>query len=156
MQTKLQFTTLKKGSSTITKYFNKATSLSSSLNVAGHPLSPFEFTIFLLADLGSDYESIVTSISTRHDPLSSYHVFSYLLNQESCLAHQTHSLLSANPIYVNFTIAQPPSTSSSSSCGCGCGFYHGHGRGKGRTPPLCTRSSTLSPMVLAPLANYVI
>lgn len=80
MQTQFQLATLKKGSETISEYFHKATALSSSLSVAGRPLSPSEFIIYLLAGLGSEYESIVTSITTRPDTLSSAQVFSYLLN----------------------------------------------------------------------------
>lgn len=135
MQTKFQLATLKNAFATITKYFNKATSLSSSLNAAGHPLTLSKFTIYLLAILGSYYESIVKSITTRPNPLSSSQIFSYLLNHESCLTHQTHSLLTASSISVNSTITQLLPTSSSSNWGRGHGFYHGHGRGRGQAPP---------------------
>lgn len=132
-QTKFQLATLKKGFSTITEYINKATSLFSSLNAASHPLSPSEFTIYLLARLGFDYESIMTSITTRLKTLSTFQIFSYLLNHESRLAHQTHSLLSTNPISTNTTTTQTQSSSSSSNRGRGCGSYQScHcGRGQG-------------------------
>ncbi|KAA8546539.1 hypothetical protein F0562_002722 [Nyssa sinensis] len=126
MQTQFQLATLKKGSETISEYFHKATALSSTLSAACHPLSPSEFNVYLLAGLGSDYESIVTSITTRLELLSSAQFFSYLLNHESWLAHQTHSLLFASLVFANSTVTQPIPPS----------YNKGRGRGsRGRGPP---------------------
>lgn len=58
MQTKYQLATLKKGSSTISKYFNKATLLVATLGAVGHPFSSSKFIIYLLAGLGSNCESL--------------------------------------------------------------------------------------------------
>ncbi|KAA8535598.1 hypothetical protein F0562_030601 [Nyssa sinensis] len=111
-RTQFQLATLKKGSETISDYFHNTTTLSSTLSAAGHPLSHSEFNIYLFVGLGSDYESIVTSITTRPETLSSAQVFSYLLNHESRLAHQIHSLLSASLISTNSTVTQPTPPSS--------------------------------------------
>lgn len=52
MQTQFQLTVLKNGFESILQYFHKDKALSASLNVVGHPLSPPEFIIYLLAGLG--------------------------------------------------------------------------------------------------------
>ncbi|KAF5458503.1 hypothetical protein F2P56_022526 [Juglans regia] len=115
MQTKYQLTSLKKGSSSISKYFNKATALASSLGAAGHPLSSSEFIVYLLYGLGSDYESLVTSITTRPNTLSTPQVFSYLLNHESRWTHQTDTLLSGTQIAAHATATRPPGFTSGRS-----------------------------------------
>lgn len=51
MHTRYQPTTLKKGSDSITEYYNKARALASSLGTIGKPLSPSEFSVFLLDKL---------------------------------------------------------------------------------------------------------
>lgn len=70
MHTKFQLATLKKGSDSISTYFQKAKALSASLNAAGYPLLDSEFIIYFLTGLSSDFESVVSSITTRPDPLS--------------------------------------------------------------------------------------
>ncbi|KAF5475787.1 hypothetical protein F2P56_007557 [Juglans regia] len=101
IQTQFQLATLKKGAESINAYYHKAKSLSASLSAAGNPLSQSQFTVYLLARLGSDYESVISSITTRPEPLSAPQIYSYLLNHESRLAHQHQSLLSASPISAN-------------------------------------------------------
>ncbi|KAF5460124.1 hypothetical protein F2P56_020015 [Juglans regia] len=130
MQTQYSLATLKKGSETITEYFHKATALSASLNAAGHPLSPSEFNIYLLAGLGSDYESLVTSITTRPDPMSSSQIYSYLLNHESRLSHQTQSILSGSSFSANASSLRPPAPFFSPNRGRGRGFRRGRGGGR--------------------------
>ncbi|KAA8531836.1 hypothetical protein F0562_006447 [Nyssa sinensis] len=125
MHTQYSLATLKKGSETITEYFHKAKVLSASLNAAGHPLSPHEFNIYLLAGLGSDYDSIVTSITTRPEPLTSAQIYNYLLNHESRLNHQTQSLLFGSSVSAHTTTVR-------SSPNRGRSRGHGHGRGGGR------------------------
>lgn len=104
IQTQFQLVTLKKGSESISDYYAKAKSLASTLGVIGHPLSDQEFSIYLLDGHGTDYESIVTSITTHLDSLSPHQIYSYLLNHEAHLTHQTQSLLSGSSISANTTI----------------------------------------------------
>lgn len=89
----------------------------------------------------------MTSITTRPKTLSSSQISSYLLNHESCLAHQTHSLLSASPISTNSTTTQSQSSSSSSNQGHGRGSSHGRGTGRGPPshPTFLTQSSAPRP-----------
>lgn len=70
-QVHFQLKTLKKGLDTIVVYYQCAKLLSDdTLAASGKTPSPIEFITFLLAGLGIDYESVVTSITTRVDPLN--------------------------------------------------------------------------------------
>lgn len=71
----------------MTTYYNKIHSLASTLVAAGHPLDDSKLAIYLLAGLGSNYESLVTSLTIHPDSLSPYQIYSYLLNHESRLSH---------------------------------------------------------------------
>ncbi|KAF5475573.1 hypothetical protein F2P56_007367 [Juglans regia] len=148
MQTQYQLATLKKGSESISSYFNKARTLAASMGAAGQPLSDSEFTVYLLAGLGTDFDSLVTSLTTRADPLSPHQIYSYLLNHESRLAHQTTTLLSANHLtaHVTTTKSSAPSSSTYSPSQRGRGGRNFRGKsGRGRGPsffsqgrgPLC-------------------
>ncbi|XP_018808249.2 E3 ubiquitin-protein ligase ATL9-like [Juglans regia] len=70
IQTQFQLATLKKGPKSITKYFHKAKNLSTTLSAAGQPLSPSQFSAFLLAGLGTENES-VSSLTIGPMPLDS-------------------------------------------------------------------------------------
>ncbi|KAF5480844.1 hypothetical protein F2P56_001555 [Juglans regia] len=129
MHTKFQLATLKKGFDSISMYFHKAKALSASLNAAGHPLPESKFIINLLTGLGTDFELVVSSITTRPGPLSTSQVYSFLVNHESRLNHQTQSLLSTASFSANSTTTRstnqfsttPPNRSR------GCGFRRGQG-----------------------------
>lgn len=71
-----------------------------------------ELSIYLLASLGTEYESLVTSITTHPDSLSPHQIFSFLLNHESQLVHQTQSLLSGTPLTAHNTTKTMNSISS--------------------------------------------
>ncbi|KAF5465900.1 hypothetical protein F2P56_015863 [Juglans regia] len=126
--TQYQLATLKKGSESITEYFNKAKALASSLGVGGHALSDSQFSVFLLAGLGTEYESLITSLTTRPDPISIHQLYSFLLNHESRLAHQSTSLLSGTTFAANSTSAPRPPVNSSAPHGRG--NFRGGRRGR--------------------------
>ncbi|KAF5482597.1 hypothetical protein F2P56_003155 [Juglans regia] len=128
--TQYQLATLRKGSESITDYYNKAKSLFSSLGAAGHPITDQEFSVYLLAGLGTEYESLVTALTTRPDPLSPHQIYSFLLNHESRLAHQTQSLLSGPHFSANTTTSKFSPGSSSSHRGRNSSFRGGR-RGRG-------------------------
>ena len=69
MQIHYQLATLKKCNSSITDYFHQFTTLVDTLAATVHALNDFEITSFLLAGLGFEYDSFVTSMTTRVDPL---------------------------------------------------------------------------------------
>lgn len=68
MQTQYQLATLRKGAEPITTYFYKAKWLADTLSAIGKVLFNSKFSIYLLASLGNDYESLVNSLTTRPDP----------------------------------------------------------------------------------------
>jgi hypothetical protein len=70
IQIHYQLATAKKGSLSITKYFQSFKAMCDNLAAAKHHLHDFESISYLLAGLGSDYDPFVTSITTRLDPLS--------------------------------------------------------------------------------------
>lgn len=133
MHTQYQFTTLKKGIESITEYNNKAKALATSLGAAGKVLTPSEFLIYLLAGLSIDYDSLVTSLTTRPDLLTPTQLYSYLLTHESRLSHQTNTLLSSSPMQANLTTTKPASNQQFPSRGRG-GHNNRCGRGPGRGP----------------------
>lgn len=69
MHFQYQLATLKKNNASITEYYHKAKLLADTLVAAGKPLAISEFTTFLLAGLGPEYDSLVASFTTRLDPL---------------------------------------------------------------------------------------
>lgn len=64
VHTRLQLASLKKGSESVSDFFNKAKSLTTLLVAAGQSISDTEFITYLLAGLGTEYDSVVTSLST--------------------------------------------------------------------------------------------
>lgn len=68
--------------------------LADTMASAGRPLSVIEFNSYLLAGLVTEFDSLVTSVTTRFDPPSSKEIFSHLLTHEAQLNHQQTSSLS--------------------------------------------------------------
>lgn len=54
IHTKYQLATLRKGCESISKYFNRAKTLVSSLGAAGQTISDIEFIVYLFIELGTD------------------------------------------------------------------------------------------------------
>lgn len=119
MQVQNQLAILKNGSDSVTNYYHKVKLLCDTLATVGKPFSPSEFITHLLADLDSDYESVVTSITTQVDPLTPPQVYSHFLTYEARLSHQITALLASPKLSTNLT------TKSSS-------FYSNHGDRGGR------------------------
>ena len=88
MQIHYEFATLKKGNSSITDYFHQFTTLVDTLAATTHALNDFEIISFLLGGLESKYDSFVTSVTTRVDPLSIDELYGHLLAYELWLEHQ--------------------------------------------------------------------
>jgi hypothetical protein len=87
----LQLHTLKKGSMSITEYFHKFTKLVDTLAAIDKPLDEDDITSILLGRLNSEYDSFVTSVTTRVDPISIDDLYSHLLAHEACLEHNNTS-----------------------------------------------------------------
>ena len=84
------------------EFIMKIKSLSDSLAAIGEPVSDPDQTMNLLAGLGSDYNAVVTSISTRDTQLSLDDVHSLLLTFENRL--EQHNFVDETGImFANFT-----------------------------------------------------
>jgi hypothetical protein len=87
MHSRYQLATLKKGSSSISGFFQKAQSLAHTLAAIDEPLKDSELISYILAGLGSDYDPLITSITTRIDPVSLEDLYGHLLTHEQRLDH---------------------------------------------------------------------
>lgn len=152
VHTQNQLATLKKGSKSISDYFTKAKALASSLGAAGWILVDSEFSVYLLAGLGSDYESLVTSLTTRLDPITPQHLNSFLLNHESHLQHQTQSLLSSSNLSVNATVTRPllPTPSGNHASFPSRGWHHSRGNWRGGYSCFRPQTHHFEPLQLEP------
>jgi hypothetical protein len=92
MQVHYQLATVKKGNSSIADYFKKFTGLMDTLAAVNQPLNEFEAVSFLLAGLGTDYDSFVTSGTTRVEPLLLDEIYGHFLAHEQRIQHQLSSL----------------------------------------------------------------
>jgi hypothetical protein len=140
MQIYFQLAIVKKGSNSITEYFQTIKTLSDTLTAAGQPLNDFESVSFLLKGLGSEYDPFVTSVTTRVDPLSIDELYGHLLAHEMRLDQQT-SALDLPPAAANFTNRSFPPRGKG---------YRGRGgrpfnRGRGYFPNNRGRDSYFSP-----------
>ena len=82
MQIHYQLATLKKDNSFIADYFRQFTTLVVTLVTIALHLNDFEIVSFLLASLGSDYDSVITLVIVRVDPLSIEDLYGHLLAYE--------------------------------------------------------------------------
>jgi hypothetical protein len=122
-----QLATTKKGSSSITEYFQSIKSMSDNLAVAEQHLNDFESVSYLLAGLGSEYDPFVTSVTTRLDPLSLDKLYGHLFAHKMRIEHH----LSSNELTLPTThfLARAPMP-------CGRGYRgHGHNNYRGRGAP---------------------
>ncbi|KAF5458061.1 hypothetical protein F2P56_022125 [Juglans regia] len=80
-----QLATLKKGALFIADYFQQFSTLADTLAAVDRPLNDYELIYFLLAGLGPEYDSFVTSVTTRVEHLSVEDLYDHLLAHEKAL-----------------------------------------------------------------------
>ena len=88
MQTRYHLATLKKGNSTISEYFHKAKTYSDLLASIGQPLSNNDIVTYLLADLPSDYDSLIVTVTMRLEDFPLDDLYGHLLTHELQLEQQ--------------------------------------------------------------------
>jgi hypothetical protein len=111
MTIRYQLSTLKKGDSFIADYFHKFTGLVDTLAAINQPLTEEEQISFLLAGLGSEYESFITTVHLRTELLSVETLYGHLLSHELCMVQ-------AQPkVDLSLAGAHFASRGGSSSCG---------------------------------------
>ncbi|CAA0831765.1 Unknown protein, partial [Striga hermonthica] len=102
MQLKLELQTLKKGSMKMRDYYNKVKGICDLLAAAGQRIDEGDQILHLLAGLGSEYNPVVVSLTSRSEKFSMMEAYSILLSFESRLesiegGNETDgSLLAAN------------------------------------------------------------
>jgi hypothetical protein len=134
-----QLATLKKGDSSVADYFHKFTHLTDTLAAVDQPLPPHEALSFLLAGLGSDYDSLVTSVKTQVHPMSLEDLYGHMLSHELRLAqHQlTVDLSNGSANFTNKSFSTHGghgghNSSTFSNHGGRSNFNSNQGRGRGR------------------------
>ncbi|RVX17039.1 Retrovirus-related Pol polyprotein from transposon RE1 [Vitis vinifera] len=108
LQLRLEFQTAKKGADPMLEYILKIKTISNNLAAIGEPVKEIDHILQLLGGLGSEYNSIVASLTAREDDLSLHSVHSILLTHKQRLNHQHTS--SADLPFTAAHIAAAPST----------------------------------------------
>lgn len=85
----------------ITDHFGKVRSLPDVLAATGNPLPNKEFITYILASLGLAYESFITLLIIRSDPLTSHELYQLLLIHENRISHFSEIALEPS---VNYSV----------------------------------------------------
>jgi hypothetical protein len=86
LDTRITLATTRKGTSTMADYYNKMKSHADDMVASGQPLGDEEFVAYILTDLDEEiYNSLVSSIVTRVEPISPTELYSQMLSFELCL-----------------------------------------------------------------------
>jgi hypothetical protein len=129
VQVRIDLATMKKRDMSAADYFRKIKSLAYELAAADTPLSNDEIIAYLLAGLEFDYDSFVTSMTTKTEALSLDDTYAHLLAFESRRAlHEAETRLNIGAT-TNFA-------GRGGQVQRGRGRVPPPGRGRGRAPPL--------------------
>ncbi len=79
----------------IVDYFQRIKGLADTLAAIGQPLQEYETVSYILAGLNSDFDPLVTSITTRPEPINLTDLYGYLLSYELRLEHN-NSFMQSN------------------------------------------------------------
>jgi hypothetical protein len=85
MQLRMQLAPMKKNELSATDYFNRVKNLADNLAAAGAPLREDEIVAYILTRLLGEYDSLVTFVMTRAEPMSLSEVYTNLLSFEARL-----------------------------------------------------------------------
>uniref|UniRef100_A0A2N9G312 eRF1 domain-containing protein n=1 Tax=Fagus sylvatica TaxID=28930 RepID=A0A2N9G312_FAGSY len=98
-----QLATLRKGDSSVADYYHRFTNLIDTLAAIDQPVPHHEQLSFLLAGLGPDFDSLVTSVKTQFHPVPLEDIYGHLLSHELRLSHNQPSvdLSNASANFVN-------------------------------------------------------
>jgi hypothetical protein len=89
MQVRYQLYNAKKADMEATAYYHKMKGYAETIASLGHPLTDEEILGYMLAGLGAEYESLVTSITTRDEPISLASFFVHLLSMKVRIQRNT-------------------------------------------------------------------
>jgi hypothetical protein len=82
ISTRMALTSATKGSSTISEFFTKIKGLADEMAAAGRKLEDEEFVSYVLSGLDQDYDSTVSAIAARVEPISITELFTQLVSHE--------------------------------------------------------------------------
>jgi hypothetical protein len=129
VNTRIALATTKKGSSTMAEFYSKMKSYADEMAASGHCLGDEEFVAYVLTGLNEEiYNSLMSSIVTRVEPISRSELYSQMLSYELRLDKQSGGgggFSSASTNAVSHGRGSPWHSNSGPSCG------HGHSRGNG-------------------------
>lgn len=131
MQLRYQLAILTKGASSISDYFQKAQTIAHELEAIDEPIKDSELASYVLAGLGSNYDPLITSITTHLDPVSLEDLYGHLLTHERLEHATTAGDLDVSNVHGSHR-------SNSNLCRNQGHFHFGRGRGRGG----CTRGSS--------------
>lgn len=86
-----QIQTIRKGSMNFHEYYTKMKSTMDALRASGNNMSDDDFALCLLAGLGSEYDSIITTINVRSENTTLSDAYGMLLSHENRIEYQ-HSI----------------------------------------------------------------
>ena len=81
----MQLTNLKKKELSAADYFRKMKNLAHTLSTISMPLRDDEIISYILAGLGPDYDSLVTTIATNTSDITLDEVYAHLMSYELVL-----------------------------------------------------------------------
>jgi hypothetical protein len=114
INTSIALATTRKGASTMTEFYSKMKSYTDEMTASGQTLGDEEFVAYVLTSLDEEvYNSFVSSIVTRVEPISPAELYSQMLAFELCLMKQA-----ANTSYTS-------SSANTASWGCGAPWTRG-------------------------------
>lgn len=87
-----QLATLNKGSLSIQDYFNKAKGFADILSTIGQNISESEVISYILSGFPTDYDSLVTFVTTQTESMSLDDLYGYLLIHELRIEQQAASM----------------------------------------------------------------
>ncbi|KAJ7010554.1 hypothetical protein NC653_001110 [Populus alba x Populus x berolinensis] len=109
IQVHSQLSTLWKGSQTISDYFMTIKCLIDKLNITGQLFMCDDIITYLLIDLGSEYDSLVSKVTHHDTSFTLEGVYFMLLMCEACTQHNNQTL-SLSPALANIATRQQPFT----------------------------------------------
>ena len=95
MQLHSAFQDLRQHDDSASTYLQKAKALFDELAAAGRPISMAEFNLYVFRGLHSDFKDLVTSLSTKADPISYTDLHSHLLTHEFLHKASLHPAVTA-------------------------------------------------------------
>jgi hypothetical protein len=129
MQIHMQLATLKKNDLSTIDYYNHIKSLTNTLTAAGAPLRDDEIIAYMLTCLSEEYDSLMTSVTTRAEPMSLSDIYTTLVSFENHLLCCTGGADTRAGPGVNFASHgghHPGGRSGGRSGGRGGGHNGGH------------------------------